>query len=141
MGKRRIKPAKRKRQNAIRAYPPRIPAHLAFCFKYLEPSHEFFRLRDCEAVWLRGFIKRLKELSSLTVEEIVGNRSRTLRYHPISWADTNAREGFRCLRNPQLRDMEPCQLSLGGNAGRIHGFFLDDKFFVVWLDPTHALYS
>jgi hypothetical protein len=23
----------------------------------------------------------------------------------------------------------------------VHGFFLDDVFFVVWLDPDHKLYN
>lgn len=140
MRKRRIKPSEQQQQKAIRAYPT-IPAHIAFCFKYLEFSHECFRLRNCEAVWLRGLIKRLRDLSSMTVEEVMGNRSKAIRYHPINWADTNVKSGFQCLRNPQLRDMQPCQLSLGQNAGRIHGFFLDDKFFIVWLDPKHGLYS
>jgi hypothetical protein len=24
--------------------------------------------------------------------------------------------------------------------GRVHGFFLDEVFYVVWLDPDHKLY-
>jgi hypothetical protein len=34
------------------------------------------------------------------------------------------------------------QLTISTNEhGRIHGFFILDVFYVVWLDPDHELYS
>lgn len=41
-----------------------------------------------------------------------------------------------------LRDtVEPYQFSLSSHVnGRVHGFFLDHVFHIVWLDPNHRLY-
>jgi hypothetical protein len=36
----------------------------------------------------------------------------------------------------------PYQFSLTSNEhGRVHGFFVENIFFVVWLDPKHQLYA
>ncbi len=40
----------------------------------------------------------------------------------------------------QLVDI-PYQFSLSSNEhGRVHGFFIDEVFYIVWLDPDHLLY-
>ena len=38
--------------------------------------------------------------------------------------------------------IEPYQFSLTSNKHeRIHGFFIDEVFYVVWADPKHKLYE
>jgi len=35
----------------------------------------------------------------------------------------------------------PYQFSLSSNEhGRVHGFLIDEVFYIVWLDPDHQLY-
>ncbi len=37
--------------------------------------------------------------------------------------------------------MDAWQFQIETNKyGRIHGIFIDDVFFIVWLDPNHRLY-
>lgn len=88
--------------------------------------------------WLT-LLERLKALSSLTAKGLLSNRSRTLRCHPIQWEDTSE-SGFGLLNEEQLVDT-PYQFSLSSNEhGRVHGFFIEQIFYIVWLDPDHLLY-
>ncbi|QXE21583.1 hypothetical protein B6N60_00260 [Richelia sinica FACHB-800] len=37
---------------------------------------------------------------------------------------------------------QPYQFQLSSNEyGRVHGFFIENVFYIVWLDPDHLLYS
>ncbi|MHC5610983.1 MAG: hypothetical protein ACYTXA_08185 [Nostoc sp.] len=81
-------------------------------------------------------LDRLKALSSLTAQELLVNRSSTLRCHPIKWEDTSER-GFGLPNEEQLVDI-PYQFSISSNE---HGFFINEIFYIVWLDPDHLLYS
>jgi len=80
-------------------------------------------------------------LSELKVIEILRNRSSSLRAHPIKWRETTEPRGFQHL-NEQLQSETPYQIQISANAhGRVHGFFLEDTFFIVWFDPDHNLYT
>ncbi|MEH1924391.1 hypothetical protein [Nostoc sp.] len=85
-------------------------------------------------------LDRLKALSSLTAQELLLNRSSTLRCHPIKWEDTSER-AFGLPNKQQLVDI-PYQFSISSNEhGTVHGFFINEIFYIVWLDPDHLLYS
>jgi len=71
--------------------------------------------------------------------EFTSNRSRTLRSHPIEWHNTSE-NGFGFPMEEQIVDV-PYQFSLSANdKGRVHGFFILNTFYLVWLDKNHALY-
>jgi hypothetical protein len=80
------------------------------------------------------------DLSRSTALELKQCRSSSLRCHPIKWSDTN-QDSFGIPNEEQLIDI-PYQFSLSSNEhGRVHGFFIEEIFYVVWLDPNHDLYS
>jgi hypothetical protein len=113
---------------------------LAFNFKHLDLSHYKFSLSECESIYLYKFLERLKSLNTLTITEIKANRTPVLRAHPIDWQDTTEPNGFPL--NEQLKAIAAWQFQISVNAhGRVHGFFIDRTFFVVWLDPKHKLYA
>ena len=122
---------------------PKIPLSddkLAFNFKHLDLAHEKFSLSDCESVYLYKFLERLKSLNLYTVTEVQTSRTPALRAHPIDWTNTSEPDGFPL--NEQLRALAAWQFQISVNAhGRVHGFFIDRTFFVVWLDPKHKLYT
>jgi hypothetical protein len=69
------------------------------------------------------------------------NRSQSLRYHPIKWRETTEPNGFGIPNEKELVTV-PYQFSLSTNEhGRVHGFFIEDMFYIVWLDPNHNLYQ
>jgi len=114
-----------------------------FSFKYFYDTAKF----GCHAVpegmrepyWV-AFMERLKAISSMTINEFRGGRGRALKIHTHKWDHTSEPDGFTQL-NAQLRDYEPWQFCIDrSNYGRVHGFILDEIFYVIWIDPQHQLY-
>ena len=115
------------------------PQGISFSFKYYQDSHHKFSCNQQSATYWLTLLDRLKNLSGLSAQELLVNRSSTLRFHPIKWEDTSE-NGFGLPNEEQLVDT-PYQFSLSSNEhGRVHGFFIDEVFYIVWLDPHHLLY-
>lgn len=113
---------------------------LSFSFRYIDHQHQKFDYSGREATYFCKVIERLTALSACTTQELHVSRSKALRVHPIEWGTTSEPDGFSHL-NEQLRESRPYQFSISSNAhGRVHGFFLENVFHVVWLDPDHSLY-
>lgn len=122
--------------------PPKLkpPQGISFSFKYYQDNHNKFSCKKKKEVsyWLT-LLDRLKALSSLTAQELLADRSSTLRCHPIKWEETSE-SGFGLPDEEQLV-AKPYQLSISSNKhGRVHGFFINETFYIVWLDPDHLLY-
>ena len=115
--------------------------YVSFSFKHLDVKHKKFKIVDKQAKYFIKMLERLKSLSTLTVKNIRDNHSIALRAHPIDWEKTTEKKGFDNL-NEQLCQLEPYQFSVSQKAhGRVHGFFIENVFFIVWFDPDHKLYS
>jgi hypothetical protein len=115
------------------------PQGISFAFKYYQEDHNKFSCNEKGSTYWLTLINRLKALSGLSNQELLVNRSSTLRCHPIKWEDTSEK-GFGLPNEEQLVDT-PYQFSLSSNEhGRVHGFFIDEVFYIVWLDPDHLLY-
>lgn len=85
------------------------------------------------------FLERLRDVSRCSFQELLSNRSKALRCHPIDWSDTSE-SGFGIPNEDDLVDT-PYQFSISSNKyGRVHGFFIGEIFYIVWLDPDHKLY-
>ena len=113
---------------------------ISFSFKYYQDGNSKFSCDDrTTAKYWITLLERLKALSGLSAQELLVNRSNALRCHPIKWENTSE-TGFGLPNEEQLVDT-PYQFSLSSNEyGRVHGFFIDEIFYVVWLDPHHLLY-
>ena len=122
------------------AVPPSPNKTLLFSFKYLDmTSNPKFRLSHAQTGYPEKLLLRLKDLGGWTIKEFCGNFTKALRGHVIRFERTSEPKGFMCL-NPQLRQHEPWQFEICSNAhGRVHGFFMDDLFYIVWIDPAHKL--
>jgi hypothetical protein len=82
---------------------------------------------------------RMKHVSGLKLSEF-RLYNKTLRAHSHDWEDTTEKAGYMHL-SQQMQECEPWQFSLSANEhGRVHGVLVDNVFYVVWLDPNHALY-
>jgi hypothetical protein len=86
-----------------------------------------------------ALLERFKDISRLNAQELTNNRSSALRCHSINWDDTTE-SCFGFPGEEQLVDT-PYQFSISSNEhGRVHGFFIEEVFYIVWLDPDHNLY-
>lgn len=113
---------------------------ISFSLKYLKDDHERFPCFDHETDYYQSMLARIKDLCSLKKMELMANRSSALRMHPIKWEETSEKKGFGIPGEEQLVDT-PYQFSLSSNEnGRIHGFFILNTFYIVWIDKDHQLY-
>ena len=112
---------------------------LSFSYKFLQTEHPKFSFNNRDSSYLVALLERLRNLSGLTALDLKLNRSSSLRCHPIDWNDTSE-ECFGIPNEEQLVDT-PYQFSVSSNEhGRVHGFFIEEVFYIVWLDPEHQLY-
>ncbi|MEH2245093.1 hypothetical protein [Nostoc sp.] len=115
------------------------PQGISFSFKYYQDSNSKFSCSEKEVIYWLTLLDRLKALSCLTAQELLVNRSSTLRCHAIKWEHTSER-AFGLPNEEQLVNI-PYQFSISSNEhGRVHGFFINEIFYIVWLDPDHLLY-
>jgi hypothetical protein len=138
----RVKRGEKKRKPDARIPEP-IPipdSGLSFSFNYidLQGETEDFSTARCKAGYLDTLLERLRDISGWTCKDLKISRSQALRSHRIDWEQT-AYENFP-VPEP-LKELEPWQFQLTANEhGRIHGFFIGETFYIVWLDPEHRLY-
>lgn len=129
-----------KAENQMRAGTPDTQRRISFSFRHIAQAHDKFHYSQRESGYFCKVLERLSSMSDFTVQEFHASRSSAVRAHPIDWDSTSEPHGFAHL-NEQLRSSTPFQFAVSANAyGRVHGFFVDNVFFVVWLDPDHLLY-
>ena len=118
-----------------------VESGVSFSFKYFDSTHQKFPLLSMtESEYCAHLLMRLRDISSLTRKELLANRSAGLRFHPIVWSETTDPAGFRIPNSELWADAH--QFSISSNEyGRVHGFFREHVFHIVWLDKEHALYA
>lgn len=140
MAPKKIIPTKLPKHTSIKPGPTADNETLRFSFKHLDTTHEKFLIQGRDCLYFTKVFERLKNLSSFKVSEIFSNRSSSLRAHPIDWETSSEKDGFARL-NEQLKQIPAYQFQISANEhGRVHGFILDNIFFVIWFDPVHNLY-
>ena len=113
---------------------------IKFSFKYLSFDNPKFVCSGAEVSYFLELLERLKALSFMRMSDFLANRSSGLRSHPISWEDVSE-NGFGIPNEEQLA-VSAYQFALSANeSGRVHGFIIDTRFYVVWLDRDHKLYA
>ena len=116
---------------------------VSFNFRRLQNVVGKFDFNGKATNYFNNLINRLCEVSKMSRRELtVINRGvrAGLRCHTINFSDTNITEdGFAIPGNEEL-DEDAWQFSLSSNEhGRVHGYFVGNIFFIVWLDPEHNL--
>lgn len=116
------------------------PRGISFSYRYFKDSNNKFSISTKDARYLEAFIQTLRDLSTMTINEITVTNAKSLRCHAIDWNQTTE-TCFGLPNEEQLVDT-PYQFQLSSNEyGRVHGFFIENVFYIVWLDPDHRLYS
>jgi hypothetical protein len=117
-----------------------------FSFKFYNPSHAVFHCRDREIPYFLTLLERLKSLCMVRMSELTARSNDTTRFHRIDWNHKSvSQDGFGIRGSDGTcddYDEEAWQFSLSSNEhGRVHGFVIDNVFYIVWLDPEHKLYA
>lgn len=115
---------------------------IKFSYKYLDFNHGKFQFHDRDAGYFLHLFERMKDLSFKLVSELqsAGRDHKGVRFHDVDWNDTS--EDCFGIPNEDMIVDKPWQFALSANElGRVHGFFINNVFYVVWFDPEHKLYS
>jgi hypothetical protein len=115
-------------------------ARISFSFHFLNHGHDKFNANSKKAPYFIKLIERLKNISGIEKSQLITYSNKALRCHLIKWERTTEK-GFG-IPNEDVIVEEPMQFNISVNEhGRIHGFFIGNVFYIVWLDPDHKLYS
>ncbi|MBC8481357.1 MAG: hypothetical protein H8D47_01665 [Planctomycetes bacterium] len=84
-------------------------------------------------------MSKLKEFEDWTLKKFIHCKDNSHRIHPIDWKEEKVKYAGFGLESEY--DENAWQFSITGNKyGRVHGFFIDNVFHIVWLDPQHKVY-
>jgi hypothetical protein len=120
------------------AHPTVDSSPVRFSFKYLDLESEKFAFGRCESDFLRCLLDEFKSLSACNVSEFC-EYDNDRHSHAIVFPDTTEPCGF-----PGIEDQAEPEVCwqfgiLRDRPWRVHGFFIESVFYVVWLDPEHRL--
>lgn len=116
---------------------------IQFSFKFYDPNHTDFNCRGRSYEYFVTLLGRLKDLSTFPLSNLIRARpNQTTRFHRIDFTEDRVKaEGFGINQWEDIND-DAWQFSLGANEnGRVHGFLVENVFYIVWLDPNHNLYK
>lgn len=110
---------------------------IVFSFEKLD-RNEFFNLDGTCVNWASDLVEMLKKASGITMKDIYSGKysgkNSTFRIHTHEEATPPCNVPNDIL----LDDLWQIRISL--NKGGIHGVFVENVFYVLWLDPQHNMY-
>lgn len=115
--------------------------YIHFRFDHFDGEHPFFKDSAFDSSWPVKLLTRLKAFQRVAIEQFKTCMAfRQSQYvHEIEWDSTNL-DSFN-IHQGQEYDEDAWQFGLSKAKGRIHGFFIGDFFYIVWLDPEHRLFD
>lgn len=111
---------------------------LLFSFKFLDREHKAFNLGSTERAWFLSLLDVLKDISDLSRNRLAGELKSHYRYHAHDWSEVRFTYP---LDEDLLEQVECVQFIVTKGTGRVHGFVVGNRFYIVWLDPLHNLYQ
>lgn len=113
--------------------PSKVDSYIHFSFELLE-RNEYFNLDGTCQRWTSDLFDMLAAVSHKTVSELHSSSNTTFRVHD----HRNAEPPCEIPQNIDLKDMY--QIRISKSKGGIHGIFVENVFYIVWLDPLHNMY-
>ena len=126
---------KRKAGHVVKAE-TRVPVRtINFSFECITLSGDTFAFESISDQLLRECVKRMQYYGTIEPRHL----RREQHCHPMDWSDARlARRGFTHL-DEEKQSYPAWQLNIAGPA-RMHGFFYENTFYIVWFDCNHELY-
>lgn len=107
-------------------------------FEFFEPNNKYFSLGNIENEWFTDLLGELKELSKITRKQLFTEYKKKYKPHPYISNISSLNYKDEYLTNPQY---EGVQLRLDKSSGRIHGFFIENVYYIRFLDRRHNMYN
>ena len=106
-------------------------------FQFFDRKNKLFNLGEIEKEWFIDLLDVLQLLSSITRKQLSGEYYGKFHPHPYDNVDIlNCKDDM--LTNPQY---EAWQLRLDKSHGRLHGFFVENTYYIRFIDRWHNMYD
>jgi len=111
--------------------------NVVFSFELLD-FNEYFNI-DCNCPkWFLDLMEMLRSISAVTRRTFKTDQSfRNGTYRIHNHENVNPPIQFP-VNNVDMKQVE--QIRISASKGGIHGFMIENVFYVVWLDPQHNMY-
>jgi hypothetical protein len=140
-----IKPSKAQPSNTFNKFSPTRPEekNIGISFRYLKEGNGKFEYKKQNEGYFQELIDKIKAFCGYTRKQLESDLrlKDQWRYHEIEFGSpriTESHFGINILRNDVYEDARQFQLT-SNEHGRVHGFWIENIFYVVWLDPKHEL--
>lgn len=112
--------------------------NIKISFEFFESQNEYFSLGNIENEWFTDLLEELKELSKITRKQLFIEYKNKYKPHPYinNIEALNYKDEY--LTNPQY---EGVQIRIDKSSGRIHGFFIENVYYIRFLDRRHNMYN
>lgn len=113
-----------------------------FSLKFYDVSNPKFRCDGRTDHYFQALLDRLKALSQEEVSTLTARKAdQARRFHRVDFAKPNVSEGGFGIPKWEQYEGDAWQFAVCSNEhGRVHGFLIENTFYVVWLDPDHKLH-
>lgn len=111
-----------------------------FSFEFFDRTEECFNLGGARSVcdsWFVSLLETIKELSGMSWSDASQKTHYSIHQH--EWDKVNFK--YKLFDDETLEQLDCYQFGLSAGKGRVHGFKIDNVFYVYWLDPNHNMYD
>ena len=113
-------------------------------FELLDREHPYFNCGQLEIIcnsWYNDFFIMIKEFTSMPFKIFyLKHQSGKYETHQINFKNANFDFNKIIGTNEVVQYEESSyQIRLGKSKGRMHGIFISNVFFIIWMDPHHNL--
>lgn len=110
-----------------------------FSWQFFDRANELFNCGKAESNWFISLIDTMRSVSQMDMTEFRTNTSTALRVHPHKWDRIKIKYPLPHAWLEQL-EQDTLQFSVSQAKGRVHGFVIENVFYIIWLDRHHNLY-
>lgn len=104
--------------------------------EFFDRTNEMFNLGNAKEKWYLSFLDTIQLLTQITKKQLFGEYKDRFKPHPYDEKDLNYKDPF--LLDEQA---EAYQLRINKGSGRIHGFFVENTYYIRFLDNNHNMYD
>lgn len=129
---------------------PQIPTGerpLKFSFTHLDMEKPKFHHSKCSKAYFAKLLEVLQRYSRWRVNQFTEQDHNDHRHTIDDFSETSEPDGFSHITADDLDQFGYYRIwEIGVDPGvvyspwRTHGVLIEDTFYLVWLDPEHALY-
>lgn len=109
---------------------------MMFSFVHFDRDHDAFNCGGTTTAWYIQLLDTVKHVSSLSRIEFENHQRQHYDVHRIDWDSVK----YRFNTPMDLEQVDCYQFRLSQAGGRVQGFMIENRFYIVWLDPHHNLY-